>query len=426
MKRLPFFQAGLTITLMIWALELMGVYGWVDRKALDYLSRYDYAAPEWVDNMAVVQVDASTVVTYGEGQWPFSRLAYAIALHSLRQQGVRGAGFEMVFLERDPAYSIFDGTFANQVSRFPHTVFAAGALKTGGDTFMPLGNMQQIKADPSDVRLMPSYSGALFPLEVFAEHGKLGFHNFAPDIDGVVRSVPLLFRFGDEVYPSFLLQCLMAYEGVQPGDVSLEGGKLTLKRNGEDIHCIPLDRLGRLLIRFRPNFHIKNSVGLDVLVLAAQQHAKKEGQPAWDMELLPNRFVFISREAPQTCKPITTPMGDYIPMKLHAAAWQTIFSEDFLTFPPHWAKLALYIFMSAILMLLIHAMPKAWAIILSTFLLLDIFILIAVLFYLFNLWLSVMGLWLVILANVAVGFWCKHRPAAVGTDENTVQPPATT
>ena len=84
----------------------------------------------------------------------------------------------------------------------------------------------------------------------------IGHIDLSPDRDGVIRRVPLVVRDGDELLPSLHLLLLTDYLGVDPAQIDLRPGRLTLngaKRPEWDAPRrirIPLNRRGEMTVNF--------------------------------------------------------------------------------------------------------------------------------------------------------------------------------
>ncbi len=396
--------AGVGAVLVFLGCEFAGFWHLPDRKWLDWLQQHVQSpVPRVRDSCAVVAVDSSTLTTHGGGQWPLNRLAYATALQSILPYSARGVGFEMLLAENEAQYTVFDGAFALQASRLPSAVFSASAVKGGQDSELP-PNFEPIPADPRALARLNSYQSAILPLERFSSGAGIGFHNLPADGDGIVRGVPIAYRIRDRAYPSFILRCLMAYEGARASDVLLEaGGHLSIRRRGEVIHRIPLDRNGRLLIRFRPTLPPPPTIGLDSLVLAAMQNDRGTPLAVWDMGQLRDQFVFITRADPATYQPVLTPLGIAPPANLHVAAWRTIQSRDFIKTPPFALRFALCaaaaVFLAAFA---IQAAPP-WPFAAAAFVIVDLLLLAAWLFHDAGVFAPITGPLAAMLAATAAG-----------------------
>lgn len=66
------------------------------------------------------------------------------------------------------------------------------------------------------------------PAGIAAHVNALGSINIYPDLDGLVRSIPLMVNYGGTLYPSLGLEALRLLEGGPPGSARLHGALVTL------------------------------------------------------------------------------------------------------------------------------------------------------------------------------------------------------
>jgi CHASE2 domain-containing sensor protein len=83
-----------------------------------------------------------------------------------------------------------------------------------------------------------------------------GHINAAPDRDGLIRRVPLLYGYGDGYVPALALKTVQEYFGVGQDDMEVFFGRhIVLRKAGihEDLRkdiFIPIDRQGRIIVNF--------------------------------------------------------------------------------------------------------------------------------------------------------------------------------
>jgi len=195
--------------------------------------------------IVIVDVDDASLARIGRWPWPRARLA-ALADELFARQGVALLGFDMVFAEPEagdaalaralagrPAvlgYFLADGAGAPRAGTLPAPLFAAGASEAGGVT-------------PTR---WSGYAASVAMLAAAAPAA--GFFNALPDVDGVVRSLPLLAEVDGGVRESLALAMLRRHAGA-PAAVPVAGG-IEL-RQGEQRLRIALDARGALRVPYR-------------------------------------------------------------------------------------------------------------------------------------------------------------------------------
>lgn len=116
----------------------------------------------------------------------------------------------------------------------------------------------------------------------------LGFVESAEKAEGVVRRVPLVFRYGGQVVPSFVLQAAMLWFGVTPEEVVVVPGSYIAL--GKDLR-VPVDEAGSMLIDFTiPMVRFS----LADLILSAEQYQSGH-QAIAPVSRLKNSLTLLAR-----------------------------------------------------------------------------------------------------------------------------------
>lgn len=421
-RRQPAILIGCALALLFYLVGAFDVWHWAEMPLGDLFQSRRMKVPEAPDNIVLVAVDQSTLDTHGSGSWPLSRLAYATVLQALGTRGVTGVGFEMPLTEQDPAMAAFDAAFARQVPKLPAVVMAAAGLQSGGETNRP-ANLPTLSAGGTSLDSLVDHPGLLLPNRVLVSEARLGLNNLPRGLGMAVRSMPLLFRCGDALVPSFFLQCLLAHEGVAAGDVSLErSGHIEIRRRGEVLHRIPVDSSWRMVLPLREQRPEPARVGLDALVLAAEQEAASvpgASRPAFDLSKLRGRFVLVGREAAETYEPVLTARGEMSPAGVFLLAWQTVFAKDFIVAVPAWGLWLCCAPLAVFLVWFAWRFNWVWAILMACFVAVDFWVLSYWMLSEFRVWLFAFPPSLLCVVAVALGRWLKragpHREGLLAT-----------
>lgn len=181
----------------------------------------------------VVGIDEDSLNSYG--QWPWSRQKLAELTQILTKLGASAIVYDVIFAEQDrsslKAYvkSLKDSTlrrkfqdllssiedsdnaFASAIAQGPIVLGAVATDKRGASSVEKAGFVT-IGDDPS--HFLVNYNSVIAPLnELVSSARGLGTTNWLPDHDQVVRSVPLIFRAGNEYVPSLALEALRVAQG---------------------------------------------------------------------------------------------------------------------------------------------------------------------------------------------------------------------
>jgi serine phosphatase RsbU (regulator of sigma subunit) len=189
---------------------------------------------------------------------------------------------------------------------------------------------------------LPAVTDAImtFPRLAAASRG-LGSLNLAYDPDGVYRRYPLLYSYGDAVYPSIVLRVACDYLQVPPEAVVLERGRWMVLKSARfpgvetprDIR-IPIDRSGQMIIDFiGPWGRMRHYDFADVLQ-ASDNNAELA---LWTHELA-GKIVVVSEVLSGASDAGPVPTDTHYPLSgVHASALHTILAASFFqpTTPLH-------------------------------------------------------------------------------------------
>ena len=145
-----------------------------------------------------------------------------------------------------------------------------------------------------------------------------GFFNNIPDDTGIIRSIPLIISYEDEIYPSLSLEALRIGLGVSKIYINYDENGIANLQVGDFI--IPTDRHGRLLINFRGKEKtFKYISAFDIY------------NDSFDKEDITNKIVLIGTSAAALMDLRATPFESVFPgVEIHANAIDNIIAQDFL------------------------------------------------------------------------------------------------
>lgn len=165
----------------------------------------------------------------------------------------------------------------------------------------------------------------------------MGFLTLTPDADGVIRRLPLITRFEDGFYPSFVLQAVCAFLKVGPDRIEIGPGVITLKGvahpNAYILHDIqiPIDEKGCMRIHFvGPWGRMKHYNFSDVYFASDDP----DSFALWQNEL-GGKIVLLSDISTGSADLGQVPVDEIYPLSgVHANAVHTIISGTFLRETP--------------------------------------------------------------------------------------------
>jgi adenylate cyclase len=266
-------------------------------KSFDLVQKYD--VPTLSQDIAIVEIDEKSISQYG--QWPWKRDVIADIIWRLREAGAGVIVLPILFSEED---------------RLGGDDALVQAIKDNGVVIAQVGTTQTNKnAVPRGVAKigdpMPwlfEWPGMLGPIETLGNTAAgVGVLNTAPEIDGVVRRLPLLMRVDTETYPSIAIETIRVAVGDPSYQVKTgEGGIIALRV--PQYKTIQTDANARIWLRWNKEF---------ITVSAVDNFKSLQG-----------KTVIIGITAEGLGSVIATPNGEKYAHMLPATALQTIINGD--------------------------------------------------------------------------------------------------
>jgi len=238
-----------------------------DNRLRDYMFILRGSEPK-SDDIIIIDVDDKSLQEVG--QWPWSRDNVSNLLVQLTNSGVALIGFDMVFAENDNANPInivkkynltttkeipdYDKLFAHTIANTP-TILGYQFQLDKDDHIqtrspeVPAIFIEKDKLSQHEDMVINAY-GTILNTPLIQQSGySSGFFNNVPDESGVVRSVPLLIRYDNQLYPSLALEIIRVSSDINKVYVNYDENGVTDISIGDLV--IPTDRYGRLIINFK-------------------------------------------------------------------------------------------------------------------------------------------------------------------------------
>ena len=229
--------------LMLWGLKDPFVKETARLKSFDLIQKYD--TPTVSEDVVIVEIDEKSIEQ--NGQWPWKRTVLADVIWRLREAGAGIIVLPILFSEDD---------------RLGGDMDLAQALVQNGIVIAQTGTTQTNKnAVPRGVAKIGDplpwlfeWPGMLGPIPLLGDNvDGVGVVNTTPEIDGVVRRLPLLMRVGKEVYPSVALEVIRVAVGDPSYQVKAsEGGVIALRV--PKFKTIKTDQYARIWLRWNKEF----------------------------------------------------------------------------------------------------------------------------------------------------------------------------
>ncbi len=239
MKKLLLNPWTALVTLTIVVLIRLFDPAFVESVRLRYFDQLITNAPKKEVPVHVVNIDEAALEKYG--QWPFPRGQYADIIKELYKREAGLVVFNVLMPEKDRFNQ--DAALAATMKQHPIVIPSLGHTKSRNTDFG--SSVQLIGQDPSGkVVQYPGVINSVDPINELAIG--IGIVNTFPEIDGVVRRMPLVIAAGEHVHPSLGLETLRAASEdriqVKIGDTGVEA--LRIPKIGK----IETDNLARIWI----------------------------------------------------------------------------------------------------------------------------------------------------------------------------------
>ena len=289
-------------------LALVSFIGWSDPylkqtarlKSFDLIQQYDET--ENASQVAIVEIDEKAIEKHG--QWPWSRETLGNLVWDLHDAGARVVMLPILFSEPD---------------RFGQDEYFAGSLTGGGTVIAQTGTTQTNKnavkrgvakiGDP--MPWLYEWPGMLGPIEILGMNaGGVGVINTAPEIDGVVRRVPLIMKVGDQTYPSMGMEAIRVATGDPSYQIKTEQGGIRFMRVPK-YKPIQTDPFGRIWLRWNKQFQTTSASG------TIEDYKKFAG-----------KWVIIALTAEGLANIVATPKGEMYSHMPVALTTQTMIDGD--------------------------------------------------------------------------------------------------
>ena len=235
--------------------------------------------------------------------------------------------------------SLVDGAklFSNMITAAARDHSSGLSLKD--DDILPTRPLKNVSGDIAKLISAP-YAVVPFP-----ELRKVGYFGFADvDANDLRRTVPLIININGKIFPSFDLQTLMQYWGVDPDQVTVDiGHEITLPRpDGTQAH-IPISNSGQFIVNYRARTEDFQAMGYSKMGKGLSD--KLNNQTSQERDHLPtikDNIVIVGVTLDGVDDgPI--PIDSYSPLVVaHLNVLNNILQQDFLHYVSPWIWLPLY------------------------------------------------------------------------------------
>lgn len=350
-KRLPTYLGIFATMFVLWLLSYAPPFvdDFIERLELVIYDQRLEIMPRATRNQdhRIVIVDLDERSLQAEGQFPWNRIKVGRLVEQLRDYGAIVVGFDVTFPEPDRSVrdllepvdlSKLDPSFNETLQEIEPLIdsdqYFANVMQSGIDVVLAINfniledvgynelppsifDVSPELAERISLRDMSGFTGNI-PILQEAALGN-GNMNQLPDDDGVVRRVPLVLRYGNQLFPTLSLEMMRVYNFAESYELITELYRdtevVTAVRIGQGAGAfvIPTDRSASVLVPYmgpssrRTNEYFEYISATDVL-----NDAVEDG-------VFTNALVLIGSSAPGVQDIRPTPLdGVYPGVEVHA------------------------------------------------------------------------------------------------------------
>lgn len=315
------------------------VFEVIELNSLDFRFKH-FPIPERADSTIVlIAIDQQSLQFAQKNNvfWPWPREFYALITDFLTDTKAKQIIFDILFYEPDYERLHIDSEssdyrFAESLKRSGKVVLGAQASlgHTEDEQYLPKVSLNIKKELNED----SYYKSVLLPIKKF-HHKRIrtGLLNIEPDLDGVVRRVPLVYQINDKFLPNISLMAWLNTELKNEKDI-LQTPFIFRKNYMKVLNRkIPLFKNDNVLI----NWYGKGDVGgvfryipFSALVQTASA-VKYGGNPSLEPSMFKDKTILIGATAPGLLDLKTIPTTKIVPgMEIWATLLSNLYHNDFI------------------------------------------------------------------------------------------------
>jgi adenylate cyclase len=271
----------------------------VESVRLRYFDTLITSKPVEVTGVHVVNIDESALERYG--QFPFARNVYAGIIQDLYARNAGLVVFNILTPDRDRMGR--DTAYVAALQKYPTVLPSIGSTQDRNEPRQP----GSVTIGPFGLDSFVTYPGIIanIPAVESAAAG-VGITNTLPEIDGVVRRMPMVVAVDGRLYPSLAMEVMR----VAAGDSTFQ-----VKINELGVEKIRIPAFGPVATDSLSRIWIDWS-------LQPERHSLTNLPANFDGEI-----VIVGVSAAGLANPVATSLGEMLPQDLQAAVIGTVIAN---------------------------------------------------------------------------------------------------
>ena len=317
-------------------------------------------------DVIIIDIDEKSLGKFG--QFPWSRSVFASILEKVNKDQPKAVGFDIFFTEKDKqspdeiikSYNLIptdvtelqkikghDEIFGEQLKKTKSVTAVLGSPVPSYSNYDRKAKARFLSKGGDPKEFTYSYTYSIGSLEQLENNVKgLGSISFLDQTDGIIRSLPLIVKFNNEVYPTMGLE--MVRVGNNQKNIYIEMSDIGVNRISARPYKISSDPNGIIWIRY------KNPIKSQYISASSVFEGK------FPDNFFKDKYVLIGASAQGLFDLVKIPLGLTVPgVEVHANVIENIIDQSFLIRNPNtYIFELLFVFIVSVLTFLISQKIK--------------------------------------------------------------------
>ena len=317
-------------------------------------------------DVIIIDIDEKSLGKFG--QFPWSRSVFASILEKVNKDQPKAVGFDIFFTEKDKqspdeiikSYNLIptdvtelqkikghDEIFGEQLKKTKSVTAVLGSPVPSHSNYDRKAKARFLSKGGDPKEFTYSYTYSIGSLEQLENNVKgLGSISFLDQTDGIIRSLPLIVKFNNEIYPTMGLE--MVRVGNNQKNIYIEMSDIGVNRISARPYKISSDPNGIIWIRY------KNPIKSQYISASSVFEGK------FPDNFFKDKYVLIGASAQGLFDLVKIPLGLTVPgVEVHANVIENIIDQSFLIRNPNtYIFELLFVFIVSVLTFLISQKIK--------------------------------------------------------------------
>ncbi|NBT89407.1 MAG: CHASE2 domain-containing protein [Verrucomicrobia bacterium] len=274
--------------------------------------------------------------------WPWPRLDLTLLLRAVSPYRPSPVGLLLPLDSPDVLEPVQDDQLGRALAAFESPVLPAVTFREPGRT-----ETLELPSLPhrGSLRGLRPAEGFLAPEESLRKAARISAWKVTPEADRHVHRLPLVFRQGDRVVASWLLEMYARAAGADLARSELSGRRLLLRdEQGRTLQTIPVDLRGSVPVDWNAPDPTPVKMEIRSVVLASEQE-RIGVNPVHDLGTLTKQPLIVAATLPEVDPSIDSPWGQKAMVDAVLRAWTRLATGPLpVLHPPRWLILGCLVF----------------------------------------------------------------------------------